>query len=171
MTQDNQISLTDELYSKDIEIAEFHAKLSDIEKRIHFVRTIISAAKLQYRNSDRLYKALDEEKKVLTSMLDWLSDALFYMGEASEDVKTKSLDKYKELRDLDGVAISKQRINLKKLAREILGFRSELLRVSGDYWDRVNEVKPCESIFEILIDEVAREAIKKAREIEFYSYG
>ena len=104
-------------------------------------------------------------------MLDWMSDLLFYMGEASEDVKTRSLDSYKELRDADNLGSYDSKVYLKDLTKEISRFRGELLELSGGYWKWVLEVKPCSSIFEILVDEVAKEAAKKTKAINFYDYG
>ena len=166
---DNQTSLTDQLYEKDIEIADLHSKLSEVESRIHFARTTVSAAKIQYQNSNKLYKALEEEKRELTSMLDWISDLLFYLGESSEDVDDRSLEQYKQLRDLDNMVVRYERINLKALSDDILKIRQDLLMLSGLYWDRITENKPCESIYEILI-ETAREAVRKTKSIRINSF-
>jgi len=169
MTETNQTSLTDELYSKDIEIAEFHTKMSEIERRIHFVRTTISAAKLQFKDINRLYYALEDEKKLLTSMLDWTSDLLFYIGGESEDVKDKSQEAYKHLRDSDTEVFREEKVYLGDISKEVLQIRQDLLRLSGEYYERVNEVKPCLQIFEILV-EVAREAVHKTKAIDKFSH-
>ena len=168
--EDNQTDLTDDLYEKDIEIAEFHKELSAIEKRIHFIRTTTSAAKLQFRNSDKLYYALESEKIELTSMLDWVSDILFYLGESSEDVNSRTLDSYKELRDMDNPVEWESRIDLKMMSEDILELRVDLFRLYDKYQDRVEEIKPVMSIFEILIDR-ARAAVRKTKTINFYSYA
>lgn len=166
--EDNQISLTDDLYIKDIEVAEAHRELRSVERRIHTARTAISAAK-QETSSNDLYNALEEEKLVLTSMLDWISDLLFYLGGASEDVEERSQEDYKALRDLDNVVLGAYRVDLRKVTDEILKIRQDLLRLSGVYYARVDEVKPCMQIYEILI-EAAREAVYKTKTIRIQSF-
>jgi len=168
--ENNQTSLTDELYEGSLALSSLHDRLGAIERRIHYVRT--KATSLQLRcdlNSNRLYTALGEEISYLTSTMDWLSDVMFYVGNESEDVETRSIESYKVLRDRDNPVEHEGRIDLGLMEEQVLQIRKDLFGLLDRYWDVINDTKVCMSIYHYLIDD-ARNAVHQFKKINYYNY-
>jgi len=162
--EDNQTNITDDLYEKDIVISELHSKLTDMERRMHYIRAIVSAAQVEYRPTKRLYKKLTDGYNLLTSTMDWLSDLMFYLGDESEDVEDMSLESYKRLTLADHTMIVEEMIDLEAVAEEVVNIRIGLMRLLDEYNDIIQGAKPCMSIYENLIESV-RGAVKQFKEI------
>lgn len=161
-----QTSLTDDLYRKDIAIAKLYNDLRKVESEIHFFRTTVSIAKIQSRDKEE-HRLLSDLFNTLTSSLDWLGDLLFYLDDASEDIKSRSLSSYKQLRDMNNPTESISRVNYGKMLTDIKGLERRLFRLFDNNYGYMEEVKPCGSIFEIL-DDVMREGaalMKKIKEL------
>ena len=167
--ENNQTNLTDELYEKDITLSELHGKLGAVERRIHYVRSKVGAMQLRCdRNSSKLYKALGGEISYLTSTMSWLSDAMFFVGNESEDVETRSIESYKVLTERDNPIEIEGRIDLELIEADVLQIRKDLMRLLDEYWDAINDTVPCMSIYEYLIDN-ARLSVNKFKEINYYN--
>jgi len=158
-----QTSFTDDLYDVDIKIAILHKELRKIETRIHFLRSTIAIVKMK-NNSPARMKKLNWMSRELTSALDWISDLMFYLNDASCDVETKSLTAYKKLRDMENPVEMRTYIDKEQLSSEMLNIRVDLFRLFDVYDKYIDSVKPCMTIYENLID-VVREAAKKMKEL------
>lgn len=161
-----QTSLTDDLYRKDIVIAKLYNDLRKIEADIHFFRTKTSVAKMQERRED-IARELKRLEGSLTSTLDWLSDLLFYLDGASEDIKSKSLTSYKALRDMNNPTEAIGRVDYTSMTIELKGLERRLFRLFDNNYFFIDSVKPCMTLFEIL-DDVMREGaglMKKIKEL------
>jgi hypothetical protein len=154
---------------KDINISSLHTKLATVERRIHYIRTMVSAAQQEHDLNTKLWKALEGERLELTSVMDWLSDAMFYLGGESEDIETRTIDSYKVLMNREDFVMSEHRVDLDKLGEEVLQVRIDLFRLFDRYWDFINDTKPCMQVFEIMID-AARSAVNRFKEIKYYNY-
>jgi hypothetical protein len=161
-----QTSLTDDLYKKDIAIAKLYNDLRKVESEIHFLRTTVSIAKIQTRDKQE-HKLLSKLFNSLTSSLDWLGDLLFYLDGASEDIKSKSLTSYKQLRDMNNPTESVSRVNYSKMLSDVKGLERRVFRLFDNNYGYMEEVKPCGTIFEILDDEMRVGALlmKKIKEL------
>jgi hypothetical protein len=158
-----QTSLTDDLYKKDIAIAKLYNDLRKIETEVHYFRTMVSIAKMEDKKQ---YKSLEKLFKSLTSVLDWMGDLLFSLDDESEDIKSKSLSSYKQLRDMNNPVESFGRIEYGKMAITIKGLERRLFRLFDLNYGILNQVKPCSiDIFEILDDEM-REAARLMNKIK-----
>jgi spore maturation protein CgeB len=153
-----QTSLTDDLYRKDIVIAKLYNDLRKVETDIHFFRTKVSYAKMN-EGRDNIAKGLNKMFKSLTSTLDWISDLLFYLDGASEDIKSKSLTSYKQLRDMNNPTEGLGRVDYGRMSLEIKGLERRLFRLFDNNYCYIEEVKPCMAIFEILDDEMREGAV------------
>ena len=168
--EDNQTSLTDELYENSLALSKLHDKLGAIERRTHYVRSKVVSSQLKVLPKHwKLYNALDDEIKHLTSVMDWLSDAMFYIGNESEDVETRTKESYKVLTNRNNPVDIDGYIDMKPIEKEVLQIRIDLFRLLSRYWDAINNTIPCMSIYEHLIEE-ARAAVKKFKKINYYNH-
>ena len=169
--ENNQTSLTDKLYEKDINLSTLHDKLLATERRIHYTRSKATSLQLQCdRNANQLYKALGEEISFLTYTMDYLSDVAFFIGNESEDVETRSIESYKTLTERQNTVDIEERIDLEIMEEEVLHYRQELMRMLDEHWDLINDCVPCMSLYEYLIDN-ARSAVHQFKKVNYYNYA
>jgi len=159
-----QTSFTDDLYDVDIKIAELYKELKKVEVRIHFLRSTLSIIQMENNNDPARQLRLVRLSRELTSALDWISDLMFYLDDASCDIESKSLTSYKRMRDMENPIERKIYVDTDKMAKEMLSIRVDLFRLFDVYDKYVDSVKPCMTIYENLID-VMRVAVKKMKEI------
>jgi hypothetical protein len=168
--ENNQMTLVDDLFDVDIKVAGLYKYLKQMESRVHYLRTSTSSAKLQSINNNHLHKSLSQAEDELTIVLDWISDILFYLASDSSDLESMPLEFYKTIRDMNHPVVVEGEVDVSDMHKTATDIRIDLFRGLDEYWDYVDSIVPCMSIYEHLIDAI-RDAVKTFKQVNFYRYG
>ena len=161
------MSLTDIYFDKEIKLELLYKRVNKVGREIHFARTNITIAQYQYIHSDKLYKPLNEAHDALTSSLNWLGEALYFISK--ELPKDEKFGDYWKLRDMENSVLREEKVDLGKLKNSVLQSRKDLFKLFDEYHSYISETSVLMSIFEAMIEEV-RKAVHILDKMKFYSY-
>jgi len=164
------MSLEDELFEKDIKIAELYDLLKKTETKAHTLRTVATSAIAQATYVSPRHRALTGAVTELTSVLDWTGDLLFYLASESIDLEENSLDHYKTLRDMNYPVFREDEVDTTTMEASATEIRIDLFRLYDHYYEYINGTTICGKIFEECI-EAARRSVKCFKGVKLDMYG
>ena len=165
--ENRQMSLTEVYFDKEIKLELLYKKVNKVGRDIHFARTNVTIAQYQYIHSDKLYKPLNEAHDALTSSLNWLGEALYFISK--ELPKDEAFGDYWKLRDMQNSVLREQKVDLSKLKFSVTKARKDLFGLLDEYHSYISETSVLMSIFEAMIEEI-RKTVHILEKMKFYEY-